>query len=217
MLAICAFSATQHLLAVQENGGLLACRFHRRKRPSGGYRTMWKGDIGRTTWKGGIGLRMWLGGSGRMTRRGQQHATPCRAGSRAPRALCLAGLATERCASETTCWPSIVTHERLPSGLACLRATVSSLLRGARVAKLSCLHAIAHARGLLASCRRARATVTGAHLPPRRRELASALPRCGSPTRRRPSVLVALYCTREQIREREKKGKEANRSIGMSG
>jgi hypothetical protein len=51
---------------------------------------------GRTMRKGGIGLATWLGGSGHMTERGQQHATPSRAGNRVSSVSCLAGLAAER-------------------------------------------------------------------------------------------------------------------------
>jgi hypothetical protein len=79
-----------------------------------------------------------------MTGRGQQHAAPGRAGSRAPSASCLAGLAAERCALKAVRWPSVIAHKRLPSRLACLRAAESSPLGGAHAAVLSCLHAIAH-------------------------------------------------------------------------
>jgi hypothetical protein len=107
-----------------------------RRRPNGGGCTTWNGDIGHTMRKGG---------SGRMTGRGQQHAAPGRAGSRAPSASCLASPAAEHYASKAVRWPSVIAHERLPSGLTCLRAAESSPLRGAHAAELSYLHAVAHA------------------------------------------------------------------------
>jgi hypothetical protein len=92
--------------------------------------TTWKGDIGHMTWKGGISLATRLGGSDCMTGRGQQHAAPSNARSQASSASCLAGPTAERCTSETARWPTVIAHERLPLGLAYLRAAASSPLCG---------------------------------------------------------------------------------------